>query len=156
MRLISRCLYPNYQDRAACEKLVACLVSLGTNYLLGKDLHEVSTGFIAQTVLQIEGMSRINPVVVNNPLGYNSKLRDLLQDGLWECVKFFNKNNCCTCLKENNERLRTQSKLGECHGCHQSYECKKLMLCNQRKAVQYCSQECQQEDWPMSRVIKNG
>jgi hypothetical protein len=65
---------------------VACLVSLGTNYLLGEDLHEVSTGFIVQTVLQIEGMSGNNPVVVNNPFGYNSKLRDLLQDGQRERV----------------------------------------------------------------------
>ena len=58
MRLIPKCLHPHYhQDRVACEKLVACLVSLGTNYLLGEDLHEVSTGFIAPTVLQIEGLS---------------------------------------------------------------------------------------------------
>jgi len=103
MRLVPICLHPNYQDRVACEKLVACLVSLGTNYLLGEDLHGVSTGFIVQTVLHIEGMSGDNLVVVNNPFDHNSKLRDLLLDGQREHVKFFHKRNCCTCLKESNK-----------------------------------------------------
>ncbi len=61
---------------------MACLVSLGTNYLLGEDLHGVSTGFIVQTVLHIEGMSGDNLVVVNNSFDHNSKLRDLLL-GRW-------------------------------------------------------------------------
>ena len=123
MKLIPRDLYPEYQDRDARQKLVACLVSLGSNHLLAADKVNVLIAcIVAQTVLLYE----IAP-------GFQLKLRDLVQGGEQEVVKFFHNRNGCTCLKKRYERLRTEEKV--CHHCHGIYERKKLMLCNQCKVV---------------------
>jgi hypothetical protein len=150
MELIPSNLHPAYQDRDACEKLVACLASLGTNCLLHKDknLHVLIGGLVAQTILFVETVPR----EAQHDLDFHSKLRDLWGgDDEREVTKFFHKRNSCNCLKEKYERLKTQTKMGQCIYCEQSYERKKLMICTQCQVAQYCSAECQRGHWPSHR-----
>ena len=173
-------LHPNFEDRDACDKVIACLICLGTNYLIDAEvIHFNIAGWIAQTVLYVETMSRgakhrsvctskmrdlsgdgevaetvlfsktmsgDDPGVLNR-LDCQSKMRDLWGDCEREVVKFFHKRNVCTCLKGQYERWRNQTKMGMCTHCHEITERKKLMLCAQCKVAQYCSAECQREDW---------
>lgn len=37
MRLVPKNIHPNYKDKVACDSVVACLVSLGTNYICVED-----------------------------------------------------------------------------------------------------------------------
>ena len=120
---------------------MARLVSLGTNHLLAEDkVNALIACVVAQTVLYYETAP-----------GFQSKSRDLCGDCEREVVKFFHKQNGCTCLKKRYDRLRTQTKVGTCSFCCKEYERKKLMICNQCKISQYCSPECQQGHWPSHR-----
>jgi hypothetical protein len=177
-------LHPNFEEKDACDNVIACLICLGTNFLINAVLlHFTIAGLVAQTVLFVETMYRwaehhsdINSKMRESPgddelavtapfvktmsgddpgvlihLDYQLKLRDLWGDCKQEVVKFFHKRNVCTCLRGQYKGLSNQTKVGMCSHCHETYERKKLMLCTQCKVAQYCSAECQQEDWHSCR-----
>ena len=60
MMLIPRYLYPENQDRDACELLVASLISYGMSLLLdsGGKCEVIIAGLVVQTVLHVEAESR--------------------------------------------------------------------------------------------------
>jgi hypothetical protein len=116
---------PNYKDREMCDKIVACLVFLGTNLLLKADaLHRekleshretnvILAGFTAHTAMFVEECSKRKSGDVNMD-SFCTKGGDLWHIKEHETIEFFHKRNGCTCLKEMYDRLMDLTKLGDC------------------------------------------
>ncbi len=139
---------PNIKDRDECDKVVVCLASLGTNYLLSNyKLRDVMAGLVAHTALYLEARSSEDSPD-GNRLDFFAKERDLWHDPEREATIIFHKQNDCNRLKGKYQQAKTLTKLGNCRSCHQSFKRKQLLLCTRCKILQYCSAECQRADWP--------
>jgi len=139
---------PNIKDRDECDKVVVCLASLGTNYLLSNyKLRDVMAGLVAHTALYLEARSSEDSPD-GNRLDFFAKERDLWHDPEQEATIIFHKQNDCNRLKGKYQQAKTLTKLGNCRSCHQSFKRKQLLLCTRCKILQYCSAECQRADWP--------
>jgi hypothetical protein len=181
MRLVPRNIHPNYNDKVACDSVVACLVSLGTNYICVEDCQNQLaimggwTGTVRKYSIGLAGFVAMAILLIDNGMDvghythdlndekqkwyctdYLPKVRDLWQDREKEVVKFFHKRNGCVCLKKKYDELRTHTSMGNCHYCRESFERKKLMLCIQCKNSQYCSKVCQRAHWPKHRIFCEG
>ena len=130
------------------------MLRMGTNMILGNKVNV--TGMprdIAYAVLMLENYdgsgdlgSTINSRVVT------SKARDLGCGGscsVRDVLKFYRKRISCSCLKDMHlEARKTLPKLGICYNCGEKKERLSLMVCSKCRVFQYCSRECQIEDWP--------
>jgi hypothetical protein len=53
-----RAHHPDFEEKDACDDAIACLICLGTNFLIDAEpLHFTIAGLVAQTVLFVETMS---------------------------------------------------------------------------------------------------
>jgi len=130
------------------------LLGIGTNMILGNKVNVSGMPKdIAFTVLVLENYdgsgdygSTINSHAVASKYrdfscGRSGPIRDVL--------KIYRKRLSCSCLKKMHLEVRkTLPKLGICKNCGEKKERSLLSVCSKCRISQYCSRECQIEDWP--------
>ena len=130
------------------------LLRIGTNMILGNKVNvSGKPRDIAFTVLVLEnydGSGDIDTTI--NSFVIASKMRDLScgrSGSIREVLKIFRKRLSCSCLKKMHLEVRkTLPKLGICKNCQQEKDRTLLSVCSKCRVSQYCSRECQFEDWP--------
>lgn len=80
----------------------------------------------------------------------------MLQDVLEGCprllVRFFRQRVRCRCLDGiYSELKKTQPKTGKCHSCGMRGKRSSMFRCTGCHYQQYCSHECQRDDWPIHK-----
>lgn len=84
------------------------------------------------------------------------KIRDLHDgDQRRALTRFYARKIPCNCLHEHDAVAKTEEKRGYCFHCKKVLELRHLNLCNGCKYNQYCSVECQREDWPLHKTLCN-
>lgn len=65
-------------------------------------------------------------------------------------VSYFRKRIPCSCLDEKYQEVKSVSKVNLCRNrnCCRLEKRRKLLYCAACNTVNYCSRECQVEDWP--------
>ena len=53
----------------------------------------------------------------------------------------------CDCLKDAKKKAKSMAKLGWCQACRKCFPKQTMLQCSVCNIVQYCSTECQLEDW---------
>ncbi len=131
IKLAPKHLHPDYGNRDAGVAVDACLVSLGTVYILEAEKENTGimyAGLVAHTVLSVEFESEHHAVMAEAING------DELTADEEKTAR-----NSCECLEVKYARLRNQSKLVDV--CIAK---RPTMLCTHCRTVQYCCVECQQ------------
>ncbi len=75
-------------------------------------------------------------------------------------VSFFKKRIPCQCLDKRYEDVKSITKMGICHNFNCSLPDRKvtrskMLYCTQCKKANYCSRECQVDDWQSHKTICN-
>jgi len=130
------------------ELLRAFLLSSGTNGLLShKDLFVATTSAVGIAILLLEDNNESGDEIVMKKEIFN-KYKPVVQGCYRTLVRLFCKRIPCSCLDCKYSEAKMQPKIGICDYCNQQKERSSLMMCGGCKNVQYCSKECQREDWP--------
>lgn len=71
-------------------------------------------------------------------------------------VSFFRRNIPCSCLDEKYKEVKSVTRVGLCHNPNCSLpghlvKRRKMLYCTRCGTTNYCSRECQVEDWPRHR-----
>lgn len=71
-------------------------------------------------------------------------------------VSFFRRNIPCSCLDEKYKEVKSGTRVGLCHNPNCSLpghlvKRRKMLYCTRCGTTNYCSRECQVEDWPRHR-----
>ena len=162
----------NEENRKQAIKL---LVRVGTNFLKRFDLfrhnaddqESKSVWAITNLIIFLEnydGSSDLDLFVENPSYGKTAfdtnhrgatKFRDIDMSGssrLRDILKFYRKRTSCSCLKEMHLTARkTLPKLGMCYNCRERKERALLSVCGRCGIHQFCSRECQIENWPLHK-----
>lgn len=91
MRLVPRNLHPNYKDKVACDSVVACLVSLGTNYICVEDCqNQLSivggwTGPLRKYSIGFSGFVAMAILLIDNGMNVSDDGNDEKQK--WYCTR---------------------------------------------------------------------
>ena len=138
---------------ASRKKILACLLSLGADFLLdGEDGYGKwgNSPILACTVayfiiFNFRDIADV-PSDVSDAVGLG---RDLKEGGPIEVTKFFLKRVECPCLKVKYEQLKRTHPppKGWCSHCNIWKTRTELMLCSACKVAQYCNPKCQQAHW---------
>ena len=130
------------------------MLRMGTNMILGNKVNV--TGMpkdIAYAVVVLEnydGSGDLQTTVRSRVVTW--KMRDLRCGkcgSIRDVLKIYRKRISCSCLKKMHLEVRkTLPKLGICYNCGEKKERSSLMVCSKCRVCQYCSRECQIEDWP--------
>lgn len=156
IRLRSKGLGVEFEDKANRKDNLACLVSLGTKYVLCMDRdpsywRRASIIAIFCVLLEAEPEESAFSHDLNDEITAKTIL-DLAGDS-YESVRFFSKRIECECLKSKLEELKHVPKVGMCSNanCRQTKRRREMMFCSRCMCFQYCSQSCQHLDWPTHR-----
>eukprot|EP00571_Detonula_confervacea_P006783 CAMPEP_0172315920 /NCGR_PEP_ID=MMETSP1058-20130122/26698_1 /TAXON_ID=83371 /ORGANISM="Detonula confervacea, Strain CCMP 353" /LENGTH=344 /DNA_ID=CAMNT_0013030117 /DNA_START=156 /DNA_END=1187 /DNA_ORIENTATION=- len=76
------------------------------------------------------------------------KYQDIFEGCTRSVVQFFYKRAPCNCLDKKYAALKLKPKTGVCAHCNERQCRSSLMICAGCNMRQFCSQECQQADWP--------
>ena len=159
-------------DEESRKQAIKLLVRVGTNFLKRFDLfrdnaddqESKSVWAITNLIIFLEnydGSSDLDLFVENPSYGKTAfdtnhrgatKFRDIDMSGssrLRDILKFYRKRTSCSCLKEMHLTARkTLPKLGMCYNCRERKERALLSVCGRCGIHQFCSRECQIENWP--------
>lgn len=133
------------------QKLLSCLISLGTDYLLQREnahVYSCAAGLCLLLTKHVE--QGIAFVVAPSNL---ATMRDMCNDRERGTTKFFKKRLKCDCLKEKYEQVKSNPTLDACFNCRKAMERKKLMICSGCSLAMYCSQSCQRAHYPKHRYL---
>ena len=71
-------------------------------------------------------------------------------------LRFYKTNIDCNCLDELTLQAESNPKFGICRCCSKQFDTSKLFLCGGCKRVQFCSIECQRQNWVDHKKECNG
>lgn len=152
--------YSNSVYRAHADNLKSCFLSVGTDYVLRGQAHDIDMAAsfaITVVMLEMREESPIGGPQLKDYLSATKQARDLDGGGGGggerAVTKFFAKRISCSCLKEKCKQSNSLQKLGECSYCHQQMDCSKLLLCSRCKLCQYCSKMCQTATGPITKAF---
>jgi hypothetical protein len=129
------------------------LVRIGTNMYMSLKVTDASWPVcVAQAIIGLEHYNDTYDIFsIFNSRVVSSKWRDLSINSCErrDVLKFFRKRISCKCLKKMHlEARKTTPKMGICWHCKKEMERASLSVCSRCMVWQYCSRECQVNDWP--------
>ncbi len=140
-------IVPDVTDPIYLKVVTACLVALGTEYLLharvDADQKKRYTAMAAVIAYAAGLFSQDFRCVAH--------LQCAIDEGMLEefLGLFLNSKNTCNCLKEEEEGENSDDNV--CAHCKQRKD--KLLQCAGCKSVKYCGKECQRSDWPNHKTV---
>ena len=146
--------YPEVWNDDSHRKMArGSLLRIGTNMILGKVPLSGMPKDIAYAVVVLENYDGSGVIDSTfNSFAVASKYRDLRcgeSFSVRDELKIYRKRITCSCLKKMHLEVRkTFPKLGICKNCQQEKDRTLLSVCSKCRVSQYCSRECQFEDWP--------
>ena len=75
--------------------------------------------------------------------------------GFINCLARETKSHC-GCMKDARKKAKAMDKMGYCFGCKKCVPKDRMLVCSRCMAVDYCSVECQRDNWTMHEVYCNG
>lgn len=161
-------LWNNANNRKRATEIVT---SIGVNFILGGNDIEYAK-VLGNAILQLihyDGKGDLKTAVYGS-----APEAQVLNGGLErDIVRFYIRHTTCSCLKKRYRQLRWQQKVGEllyfmnegffsslvpnnflnhytgeCNNCLKTVLRSDLMMCGGCRTTQFCSRECQKEDWP--------
>jgi len=146
--------HPKIWNNEDYMKLVlAILARIGTNILLGEGSEMSLATYAAQSIVALEHYNGTDDIdsVINSQVVVSKweNLRISSSSSRRDCLKFYRKRSSCKCLKKMHlEARKTIPKMGLCWNCDKEMKRVSLSTCSRCMVIQYCSRECQVDDWP--------
>lgn len=135
-------------DDANREHVLKFFVGLGVESVLDcmRDATFIDIGEAVALTLPVFMLENYPDV----PSSSDNKAMTTLQDTLGGCprttTQFFRERAPCSCLDQIYSELKSQPKIGPCHGCFRKTRRSRLLFCAGCDREQYCGAECQRRD----------
>ncbi len=136
------------------KKLLSGLLYLGTNHLLHSGQSLLRLKMATSIALTIALLAENDNWPAHYP-GVTLLVSSIRHgDTTRETARFFAKRSACSCLKEKYALMKQERgrRYGICFACYKKVELRELLVCTACRQVQYCSKECQKNDWPRHRT----
>jgi len=139
----------NLDDSNFRESLKSLYLATGTNSVCSWEGYEeeVYIWYCAGVIIYLEEYEGLD--FKARLVKLKMRLDDVVGGGERAATLFFSKRIPCSCLDEKKRRVISYPKTSVCCVCNEVKDCKTLMRCGKCKIVQYCSEECQKDDWPI-------
>ena len=127
----------------------ACLLSLGTTFVLADNRHSrLMAGAAAVAVLYLnmdpkEGCSART----------RRRVMDLAMGGPCEWTRFFADRIICSCLAERKKKEKGGQRMSQCWHCNVRKKRRELLACSACEMTFYCNATCQAADWQRHKAF---
>ncbi len=142
-----------WSDPTKLELVVSYLLADGIQQILEGNI--VTAGHEAAVTNYFEQHMALH--FYSNQAAINAaKIYELILGDEHTIVRYFKKRIPCSCLDEKYDQVKSTKKMGYCynHQCSRSdrtVERSKMLCCTRCGFANYCSKECQAENWPHHR-----
>ena len=143
--------YHTLQNEEKVDWCLSYLYGMGTEFILGDDARQAS--IIAEIACLFE-LNKCSTFGTKEPeLFFANSFADI-----HTLVSFFRKKIPCSCLDEKYEDVKKVSKLNRCRNpkCFRLEKRRKFLYCTGCRSTNYCSRECQKEDWSRHKQTCGG
>ena len=133
--------------RVHMKSLYLCLGTQSVLHWETGSLEQMYAIYCAGVVIYLEAYNKFDDFKARC-VRLKMKLDDVAGGGERATTLFFSKRIHCSCLKEKKRLVKSLPKTSICGLCMETKECKDLRRCGTCNVVQYCSESCQEADWP--------
>ncbi len=139
-----------YCSSSKLDTVVSILVSNGTQCILDGQYHD-NARFYASLACYFEEWSAASVRKTKATFGW-AKILELFDADDHTLIKYCRKRAPCSCLDEKYKEVKSVKKMGLCYNLNCSLpgrqeERSKMFYCTRCGEANYCSIQCQKEDW---------